>query len=123
MDAAFPILVSLAGVAVAGIGFFGVAAPSDLKRLLASWRVMTGLPVTFVIRILFGCIFLVAAAKRLSTGCAIGIDIWSQTDQADNRPERTGRNARLEGVADRVVVCDGDARKLDLPDEAFDVVV
>jgi arsenite methyltransferase len=73
-----------------------------------------------------GCghgLLLVAAAKRLSTGRAVGIDIWSQTDQADNRPERTAENARLEGVADRVEVRDGDARKLDLPDEAFDVVV
>jgi len=73
-----------------------------------------------------GCghgLLLVAAAKRLSTGRAVGIDTWSQTDQADNEPERTVQNARLEGVADRVEVRDGDARKLDLPDEAFDVVV
>lgn len=73
-----------------------------------------------------GCghgLLLVAAAKRLSTGRVVGIDIWSQADQADNRPEKTAENARLEGVADRVEVCDGDARKLDFPDEAFDVVV
>lgn len=73
-----------------------------------------------------GCghgLLLVAAAKRLSTGRAVGIDIWSQIDQADNRPERTVQNARLEGVADRVDVRDGDARKLAFPDEAFDVVV
>ena len=73
-----------------------------------------------------GCghgLLLVAAAKRLSTGRAIGIDIWSQTDQADNWPEKTAENARLEGVADRVEVRDGDARKLDFPDEAFDVVL
>jgi SAM-dependent methyltransferase len=73
-----------------------------------------------------GCghgLLLVAAAKRVSTGRVVGIDIWSQTDQADNWPERTVQNARLEGVADRVEVRDGDARKLDLPDEAFDVVV
>ena len=74
----------------------------------------------------FGCghgLLLVAAAKRLSTGRAVGVDIWSQTDQADNRPEKTAQNARLEGVADRVEVRNGDARKLDFPDEAFDVVL
>jgi SAM-dependent methyltransferase len=73
-----------------------------------------------------GCghgLLLVAAAKRLTTGRATGIDIWSQTDQGDNQPENTARNARIEGVADRVEIRDGDARKLDFPDAHFDVVV
>jgi ubiquinone/menaquinone biosynthesis C-methylase UbiE len=73
-----------------------------------------------------GCghgLLLVAAAKRLTTGRAVGIDIWSQVDQGDNRPENTARNARIEGVSDRVEIRDGDARKLDFPEEAFDVVV
>ncbi len=73
-----------------------------------------------------GCghgLLLVAAAKRLTTGKAIGIDIWSQVDQGDNRPENTARNARIEGVSDRVEIRNGDARKLDFPDESFDVVV
>jgi arsenite methyltransferase len=73
-----------------------------------------------------GCghgLLLVGAAKRLTTGRAIGIDIWSQVDQWDNHPENTARNARIEGVADRVEIRDGDARKLDFPDESFDVVV
>jgi arsenite methyltransferase len=73
-----------------------------------------------------GCghgLLLVAAAKRLTSGRAIGIDIWSQVDQGDNHPENTARNARVEGVADRVEIRDGDARKLDFPNESFDVVV
>jgi arsenite methyltransferase len=73
-----------------------------------------------------GCghgLLLVAAAKKLITGRATGIDIWSQFDQADNNPENTARNARIEGVADRVEIRGGDARKLDFPDEYFDVVV
>ncbi len=73
-----------------------------------------------------GCghgLLLVGAAKRLSTGRAIGIDVWSQIDQADNRRENPVENARIEGVADRVDVRDGDARALDFPDEAFDVVM
>jgi arsenite methyltransferase len=73
-----------------------------------------------------GCghgLLLVAAAKRLTNGRAIGIDIWSQVDQGDNRPENTARNAKLEGVADRVEIRNGDARRLDFPDESFDVVV
>jgi arsenite methyltransferase len=73
-----------------------------------------------------GCghgLLLVAAAKRLTTGRAIGIDIWSQEDQGDNRPENTAKNARIEGVADRVDIRNGDARKLDFPDGYFDVIV
>jgi arsenite methyltransferase len=73
-----------------------------------------------------GCghgLLLVGAAKRLTSGRAIGIDIWSQVDQLDNRPENTARNARIEGVADRVEIQTCDARKLDFPDESFDVAI
>ena len=57
-----------------------------------------------------GCgrgLLLIAAAKRLTTGKAVGVDIWSAKDQSDNRPEATWANARAEGVADRVEVKDG----------------
>jgi arsenite methyltransferase len=72
-----------------------------------------------------GCghgLLLVAAAKRLTTGRAVGIDIWCN-DQGDNRPENTARNARIEGVADRIEIRDCDARQLAFPDEYFDVVI
>lgn len=73
-----------------------------------------------------GCghgLMLLAAAKRLTTGHATGIDIWSQADQANNGPEATLKNAQLEGVADRVTVQNADARKLPFPDASFDVVL
>jgi SAM-dependent methyltransferase len=73
-----------------------------------------------------GCghgLMLLAVAKQLTSGRAIGIDIWSQADQADNNPESTLANARLEHVADRVEVQNGDARSLPFPDNSFDVVV
>jgi arsenite methyltransferase len=73
-----------------------------------------------------GCghgLLLIAAAKRLKTGKAIGVDIWSQVDQGGNRPEATLENARIEGVADRVEVKDGDARHLPFEDNSFDVIV
>jgi ubiquinone/menaquinone biosynthesis C-methylase UbiE len=73
-----------------------------------------------------GCghgVLLIAAARRLTSGCAIGVDIWSQRDQADNRPAGTLRNADLEGVRHRVRLCDGDARALPFVNASFEVAV
>jgi arsenite methyltransferase len=73
-----------------------------------------------------GCghgLLLLGAAKRLTIGRAVGIDIWRQADQWDNHPENTARNARIEGVADRVELHTCDASRLSFPDESFDVVL
>src|SRR6516165_11820770 len=73
-----------------------------------------------------GCgrgLLLIGAAKRLTTGKAVGVDIWQAEDLSGNRPEATQENARLEGVSDRVEVKDGDARRLPFADRTFDVVV
>src|SRR5437660_1447109 len=73
-----------------------------------------------------GCgrgLLLNAAARRLTTGKAVGVDLWQNADLSNNRPEATLENARLEGVADRVQVKDGDARQLPFADAVFDVVV
>jgi SAM-dependent methyltransferase len=73
-----------------------------------------------------GCgrgLLLVAAARRLTTGKAVGIDLWQREDLSGNRPEATLENARREGVADRVEVRDGDARSLPFADASFDVVL
>lgn len=73
-----------------------------------------------------GCghgLMLIGAAKRLTEGSTIGVDIWSQRDQATNSAEATMENARREGVADRVALKSADARELPLPDSSFDVVL
>ncbi len=73
-----------------------------------------------------GCghgLLLIGAAKRLTTGKAIGVDIWQEADQSGNRPEATWKNARIEGVIDRIDVKDGDARQLPFADSTFDVVM
>jgi arsenite methyltransferase len=73
-----------------------------------------------------GCgrgLLLVGAAKRLTSGRAVGLDLWRRQDQAGNDPAATLANAQAEGVAERVELRDGDARQLPFDDQAFDVVV
>src|SRR5215471_3501555 len=73
-----------------------------------------------------GCgrgLMLVGAAKRLTSGRAVGVDIWQSEDLSGNRPEAPLENARREGVAERVAVETADMRKLPFPDASFDVVV
>jgi arsenite methyltransferase len=73
-----------------------------------------------------GCgrgLLLCAAARRLTTGKAIGIDLWQSADLSANRPQATLANAQVEGVAERVEIKTGDMRKLPLVDQTVDVVI
>jgi arsenite methyltransferase len=65
----------------------------------------------------------IGAAKRLTTGTAVGIDIWSPKDLTGNTADAFLANAEAEGVAERVEVRNGDARRLPFPDASFDVVL
>jgi arsenite methyltransferase len=52
-----------------------------------------------------GCgrgLLLVGAAKRLTSGRAVGLDLWRRQDQAGNDPAATMANTQAEGVAERV---------------------
>jgi ubiquinone/menaquinone biosynthesis C-methylase UbiE len=73
-----------------------------------------------------GCgrgLLLIGAARRLTTGKAIGLDRWLAGALTGNRPEAVLDNARLEGVLARVDVKEGDVRQLPFPDASFDVAV
>jgi ubiquinone/menaquinone biosynthesis C-methylase UbiE len=66
---------------------------------------------------------LLLAAQHLTTGRAVGIDLWRSADQSGNSAEATRRNAVAEGVADRVELHTADMMALPFADNSFDVVV
>jgi len=73
-----------------------------------------------------GCgrgLMLIGSAKRLTTGKAIGIDIWQQEDQADNSSAATFANAAIEDVAERIEVKTADMRELPFPENSFDIII
>lgn len=63
------------------------------------------------------------AAKRLTTGKVIGIDIWRAEDLSANSRENTLANLRLEGVEDKVELKSEDARDLSFTDDTFDIIL
>ena len=66
---------------------------------------------------------LLMAAQRLTTGRAVGVDLWQSADQSGNSAEATRRNAIAEGVADQVELHTGDMTALPFESNSFDVVV
>ncbi len=72
-----------------------------------------------------GCgrgLLLIGAARRLTSGRAIGIDIWQSEDLSGNRSEATIENARREGVAERIELHTANMCEMPFPDDYFDVV-
>lgn len=73
-----------------------------------------------------GCgrgLLLIGVAKRLTTGKAIGIDIWSVEDQSGNSPQTTIANAQAEEVKDKIEIITADARKMPFALNEFDFVL
>ncbi|QAA80367.1 class I SAM-dependent methyltransferase [Aequorivita sp. H23M31] len=68
-------------------------------------------------------LLMIGAAKRLTTGKAIGIDIFDSRDLSNNTLERTRANAKLEGVTGNTEVLRMDILKTDFPNDYFDVIV
>lgn len=73
-----------------------------------------------------GCgrgLLLAGAAKRLTTGHATGLDIWSNEDMGGNSEAATQRNLQIEGIADRCTLVSSGAQAMPFADASFDVVV
>jgi ubiquinone/menaquinone biosynthesis C-methylase UbiE len=64
----------------------------------------------------------VGLAKVLPTGSVTGIDIWNTMELSGNCPEAAYRNAKIEGVMDRVTFTNGDVLTLEFPKNTFDIV-
>jgi len=62
------------------------------------------------------------AARQLSTGKATGIDIWAPHSGGGNFALLM-KNAKAEGVADKIEFKQADVRKLPFNDASFDVIV
>ena len=65
----------------------------------------------------------IGAAKRLTTGRVIGIDIWNAADLSGNGAAGAARNAAIEGVSDKIELVTADARRMGFADASFDVVL
>jgi arsenite methyltransferase len=66
---------------------------------------------------------LLLAARHLTTGRAVGVDLWKRGDQSGNALKKTFQNAVKEGVADRVELHTCDMTALTFDDDSFDLVV
>jgi SAM-dependent methyltransferase len=116
---------------LSGLVFFLFAAwfivGSKFVKLWEAKRILNSIPWRGDEIVLdVGCgrgLWLILAAKHLTSGKAIGIDVWNRRLQSGNNPRKTLDAARVEGVADRVELRDGDARNLTFDDKTFDLVV
>jgi ubiquinone/menaquinone biosynthesis C-methylase UbiE len=120
----FPIMS--AGFTCGAIGLYMIYY-SRVGKARARERHLSRLPWRGDEQVLdIGCgrgLFLIGAAKRLTTGKATGIDLWQAEDLSGNSKEATLANAAAENVTDRVDVQTGDARALPFPDQSFDTIV
>jgi ubiquinone/menaquinone biosynthesis C-methylase UbiE len=121
---------SLGAGALAALLLFGAAVmlgSSLVGKQRVCRRIVEALALSGDERVLdAGCgrgLALIACARQLTTGKAVGIDLWAPKDLSDNNPAATRANAAAEGVADRIEVETGDITALPFPDAAFDVVV
>jgi cyclopropane fatty-acyl-phospholipid synthase-like methyltransferase len=118
------VVVCGAALTVAGFAMF---ASSRYAKLSLREHLLDAVKLRGDERVLdVGCgrgLLLIGAAKRLSSGKAIGLDLWIQADQLHNGRAAALGNAALEGVDTRVTIQDGDMRAMPFENASFDVVV
>lgn len=120
------------GIATGAVAALLIAAGASVLRFsrrgkFEVWAdLLTGLRLRGDERVLdMGCgrgAVLLAAAKLVPRGKAVGVDIW-RADQTSNSAAATWANADAERVADRVELHTRDMTDLEFSDESFDLVV
>jgi arsenite methyltransferase len=119
----WPFLGAALIVGCAALGFYA----SGRGKFLVWGELLDGLKLRGDEQILdIGCgrgAVLMLAAQRLTTGRAIGVDLWRKRDQSGNAFDATERNAVAEGVAERVELQTADMTALPFEDARFDVIV
>jgi arsenite methyltransferase len=68
-------------------------------------------------------LLMIGAAKRLTTGKSIGIDIWNAEDLTGNDAAAALRNVRIEGVGANVGIKTENVMELTFADGHFDVIL
>jgi arsenite methyltransferase len=125
-----PLPLSIGAASIAVLLLFGGAVmlrSSLVSKKRVRDRLVSALALSGNERVLdAGCglgLALIGCAKKLTTGKAVGIDLWAAKDLSNNNPEATRANAAAEGVADRVEVATGDITRLPFSNASFDAVV
>lgn len=119
----WPFLGAALILGCAGIGFYA----STCGKFLVWGQLLDGLKLRGNELVLdIGCgrgAVLMLVAERLTSGRAIGVDLWKKRDQSGNAADATERNAVVEGVADRVELHTADMTALPFENASFDVIV
>lgn len=68
-------------------------------------------------------LLMIGAAKRLTTGKAIGIDIWNKEDLSNNTINQANQNIIAENVESKAEVFNENIIKTSFDDQSFDVIL
>lgn len=119
----WPFLGAALILGCASLGFYA----SRRGKFLVWSKLLDGLKLRGDEQILdIGCgrgAVLMLAAQHLTTGRAVGVDLWRKRDQSGNAAEATERNAVAEGLADRVELRTADMTALPFENASFDLIV
>jgi len=110
---------TLGGILMLAYSLYGKYKHRDRMLNLVSW---TGNEQVLDIGTGKG-LLMIGAAKRLTTGKAIGIDIWNAEDLTGNTIQNTVKNTIAEGVADKTQILNENAMEMSFADNTFDVIL
>ena len=113
------VILLILGISMYGYGVWGKFVMRDFMLQKINW---TGNENVLDIGSGTG-LLMIGAAKMLTTGKTIGIDIWRAEDLSDNTIENAWRNAELEAVKDKIDIKTEDARHLSFDNNSFDVIL